>query len=146
VPFANIVISFPMIWGHNLRAVVIILVLGLFSFGVLGTLIFLLNTGVIGLVLALEGALGISPVKLAIFGILPHGIFEIPALILSSAAVLYIGIALVTPRSQLTLGEVLIDAIADWAKIGVGLVLPLLTIAAILETWVTPVLLSSVLK
>jgi uncharacterized membrane protein SpoIIM required for sporulation len=141
VPLANIGLSFPMIWGHNLRAIVIILVLGLFSFGVLGTLIFLLNTAVIGVVLALEGAMGISPVKLAIFGILPHGIFEIPALILSSAAVLYIGIALVTPRPQLTLGEVLIEAIADWAKIGIGLVLPLLTIAAVLETWVTPVLL-----
>jgi len=90
--------------------------------------------------------MGISPLKLALFGILPHGIFEIPALILSSAAVLYIGIALVTPRSHLTLGEVLIDAIADWAKIGVGLVLPLLTIAAALETWVTPVLLHSMIK
>jgi uncharacterized membrane protein SpoIIM required for sporulation len=146
VSLSDIVISFPMIWGHNLRAVVIILLLGLFSFGVLGVLVFLLNTSIIGIVLALEGALGMSPVKLAIFGVLPHGIFEIPALILSSAAVLYIGIALVTPRSQLTLGEVLINAIADWAKIGVGLVLPLLTIAAVLETWVTPVLLHSVIK
>jgi len=80
------------------------------------------------------------------FGILPHGIFEIPALILSSAAVLYIGIALVTPRSQRTLGEVLIETIADWTKIGIGLVLPLLTIAAVVETWVTPVLLMSMLK
>jgi uncharacterized membrane protein SpoIIM required for sporulation len=146
VPLANIVISFPMIWGHNLRAVAIILLLGIFSFGVLGVLIFLINTGVIGVVLALEGALGTNPLKLAIFGILPHGIFEIPALILSSAAVLYIGLALVTPRSQLTLGEVLIGAVADWAKIGIGLVLPLFTIAAALETWVTPVLLHSVLK
>ena len=146
IPLSNIGISFPMIWGHNLRAVVVILLLGLFSFGVLGTVIFLLNTGVIGVVLALEGALGASPVKLAIFGILPHGIFEIPALILSSAAVLYIGIALVTPRSQRTLGEVLIETIADWMKINIGLVLPLLTIAAVVETWVTPVLLQSVLK
>ena len=145
-PLSNIAISFPMIWGHNLTAISIILLLGLFSFGVLGVLIFLLNTSVIGIVLALEGALSISPLKLAIFGILPHGIFEIPALILSSAAVLYIGLALVTPRSHLTLGEVLIHAIADWAKIGVGLVLPLLTIAAVLETWVTPVLLHSMIK
>jgi uncharacterized membrane protein SpoIIM required for sporulation len=44
------------------------------------------------------------------------------------------------------LGEVLIEAIADWMKIGFGLVLPLLTIAAIVETWVTPVLLVLVLK
>jgi hypothetical protein len=53
---------------------------------------------------------------------------------------------LVTPRPQRTLGEVLIEAIADWAKIGFGLVLPLLTLAAVIETWVTPVLLSSALK
>ncbi|HVM72661.1 MAG TPA: stage II sporulation protein M [Anaerolineales bacterium] len=146
VPVADLVISFPVIWGHNLRAIAIILLLGLFSFGVLGVFVFLVNTTVIGVVLALEAALGVSPLKLAVFGILPHGIFEIPALILSSAAVLYIGIALVTPRSQLTLGEVLIDAVADWAKVAVGLVLPLLTIAAVLETWVTPVLLHSMMK
>ena len=146
VPLSNIGISFPMIWGHNLRAIAVIFFVGLFSFGVLGTLVFLLNTGVIGLVLALMGALGKSPVTLFVFGILPHGIFEIPALVLSSAAVLYIGIALVTPRSQRTLGEVLIEAIADWTKIGIGLVLPLLTIAAMVETWVTPVLLLSVMK
>jgi uncharacterized membrane protein SpoIIM required for sporulation/ABC-type transport system involved in multi-copper enzyme maturation permease subunit len=146
VPLGNIGISFPMIWGHNLRAIAVILLLGLFTFGVLGTVTFLLNTGVIGAVLALEGAMGASPIKLVLFGILPHGIFEIPALILSSAAVLYIGIALVTPRSQRTLGEVLIESIADWTKIGIGLVLPLLTIAAVVETWVTPVLLSSMMK
>ena len=142
----KVAISFPMIWGNNLRAVAVILLLGLFSFGVLGIIAYLLNASLIGIVLAIKGALGVSPIMLAVFGILPHGIFEIPALILSSAAVLYIGIALVTPRSHLTLGEVLIDAIADWAKIGVGLVLPLLTIAAVLETWVTPVLLHSVMK
>ena len=37
VPPVNIVISFPMLWGHNLRAMGIILLLGLFSFGVLGS-------------------------------------------------------------------------------------------------------------
>ncbi len=84
--------------------------------------------------------------KIGVFGILPHGVFEIPALILASAAILYIGVMLVTPRPQKTLGEVLIEAIADWARIGIGLVLPLLTIAAIIETWVTPALLQSVIK
>jgi stage II sporulation protein M len=102
--------------------------------------------GVIGAVLALIRALGASPLKVGIYGILPHGFFEIPALVLASAAILYIGVALVTPRSQRTLSEVLIEAIADWTKIGLGLVLPLLTIAAIIETWVTPVLLISAFK
>ncbi len=139
-------LTFPRIWGHNLQAIVVILLLGLFSFGVLGTIIYLLNMGVIGVVLSMMGVMGQSPLLIGVFGILPHGIFEIPALILASAAILHIGIVLVTPRPQLTLGEVLIEAIADWAKIGLGLVLPLLTIAAIIEAWVTPVLLSIVVK
>jgi stage II sporulation protein M len=102
--------------------------------------------GIIGAVLAFIHSMGGSPLKIGVYGILPHGIFEIPALILASAAILYIGVMLVTPRSQRTLGEVLIEAIADWTKVGIGLVLPLLTIAAIIETWVTPVLLSSAMK
>ncbi len=100
VPVANVGISFPAIWGHNLQAIVVILLLGLFSFGVLGALVYLLNMGIIGAVLALIRAMGGSPLKVGMFGILPHGIFEIPALILASAAILYIGIVLVTPRPQ----------------------------------------------
>lgn len=146
VPVANVGITFPTIWGHNLQAIIVILLLGLFSFGVLGTLVYLLNMGIIGAVLALIRAMGASPIKVGLYGILPHGIFEIPALILASAAILYIGVMLVTPRAQRTLGEVLIEAIADWTKIGLGLVLPLLTVAAIIETWVTPALLFSAFK
>jgi hypothetical protein len=41
--------------------------------------------------------------------------------------------------------SVLIDTIADQTRIGIGLVLPLLAIAAAVETWVTLVLLISVL-
>jgi uncharacterized membrane protein SpoIIM required for sporulation/ABC-type transport system involved in multi-copper enzyme maturation permease subunit len=139
-------LSFTSIWGHNLQAVVFIFLLGLFSFGVLGSLLYLLNMGVVGAVFPIVELLGRSPWKVALFGLLPHGIFEIPALILSSAAILYIGISLVTPRAQRTLGEVFIDSIADWCKIGVGLVLPLLTLAAVIETWVTPLLLAWAIK
>jgi uncharacterized membrane protein SpoIIM required for sporulation len=138
--------SFSTIWGHNVRAIALILLLGLLSFGVLGALMYVVNTAVIGVVLALIAYAGYSPLQVGLWGILPHGIFEIPALILSSAAVLHIGIALVTPRAQQTLGEVLIVSVADWMRIGLGLVLPLLTIAAVIETWVTPVLLSTFVK
>jgi uncharacterized membrane protein SpoIIM required for sporulation/ABC-type transport system involved in multi-copper enzyme maturation permease subunit len=138
-------VSFAFIWGHNLRAILVILLLGLFSFGVLGVLMYLLNMGVIGAVLALFSVQGASPVLVALYGILPHGVFELAGLILSSAAIMNIGIVLVTPRPQQTLGEVLLETIADWARVGVGLVLPLLTIAAAIETWVTPELLSKLI-
>ncbi|MDO9349427.1 MAG: stage II sporulation protein M, partial [Anaerolineales bacterium] len=143
---ANLQINFQYIWLHNLRAVVVVLLLGFFSFGVLGTIVFIGNIGLIGAVLALVKVLGYSPTLLALSGILPHGIFEIPALILSSAAVLHIGVVLVTPIPGRTLGEVLLEALADWAKVGLGLVLPLLTVAAAIEVWVTPRLMLWALK
>jgi uncharacterized membrane protein SpoIIM required for sporulation len=143
---ANLQINFQYIWLHNLRAVALILLLGIFSFGVLGTIVFMGNVGLIGAVLAMVKIVGFSPALLALSGILPHGIFEIPAVILSSAAVLYLGAALVTPIPGRTLGEVLLEALADWAKVNFGLVLPLLTIAAAIEVWITPRLILWALK
>ncbi len=145
VPSADINISFMNIWGHNLTAILVMTLLGIFTFGVLGVLLFLLNMGVMGAVLGLVEAVGLSPVKIGIFGILPHGIFEISALVLAATSILHVGILLVTPNSKLTLGEIVIDSLADLCKIGLGLVLPLLTIAAIVETWITPTLLTSII-
>ncbi len=139
-------ISFAYIFGHNLRAVIVISLLGMVSFGTLGSLMYFLNTGIIGVVLALMGFMGYAPWKVAVFGILPHGIFELTALVLASAAVFYGAVVLVTPRPQKTLGEVVIECVADWFKVAVGVALPLLVLAAILETWVTPVLLSGAIK
>jgi len=70
----------------------------------------------------------------------------LPALILACGALIYIGARLVTPRTQKTLGEVFIESLADWMKVGIGVVLPLLTIAAAIETWVTPVLLKAAIR
>jgi uncharacterized membrane protein SpoIIM required for sporulation/ABC-type transport system involved in multi-copper enzyme maturation permease subunit len=146
IPFNSFQFSFMDIWRHNLGAIVMISLLGLFSFGILGILLYLLNLGVIGAVLGLVGIMGLSPFKIALFGLLPHGIFEISALVLSGMAILHIGVVLVTPNPKMSLGEVMIESLADLAKIGIGLVFPLLTIAAAVETWITPMLLSSVIR
>jgi uncharacterized membrane protein SpoIIM required for sporulation/ABC-type transport system involved in multi-copper enzyme maturation permease subunit len=142
----NSLITFPLIWGHNLQALLIISLLGLLSFGVLGAVIYVLNMGIVGAALALVQIMGQDPVRVGLTGILPHGVFELPALILASAALVYVGARLVTPRTQKTLGETFIESLADWLKIGVGIVLPLLTIAAVIETWVTPRLLLAAIR
>jgi uncharacterized membrane protein SpoIIM required for sporulation/ABC-type transport system involved in multi-copper enzyme maturation permease subunit len=144
--FGDIGISFQYIFGNNVRAVGVILLLGLVSFGVLGIIVYIGNIGLIGAVLALVKLFGYSIGQVVLAGILPHGIFEIPAIILSSAAVLHVGIMLVTPMAHRTLGEVLLESLADWTKIMVGIVIPLLVIAAAIETWVTPYLLYSIIK
>ena len=81
-----------------------------------------------------------------LFGfILPHGIFEIPAAIFATAAVLYGGAVLTTPNSKLTIGEVSLQALADWCKLMVGVVIPLLFLAAMVEAWITPKIAMSLL-
>ena len=69
---------------------------------------------------------------------MPHGIFEIPAAIIATAALIYGGAVLATPDSSHTIGEVSLKTLADWCKIMVGIVIPLLFLSAMIEVWVTP--------
>jgi uncharacterized membrane protein SpoIIM required for sporulation/ABC-type transport system involved in multi-copper enzyme maturation permease subunit len=131
----------PSLFLHNLQATLLIAFFGLFSFSVLGIILYLINISVVGGLLGLFKLMGYAPLPLVAAGILPHGIFEIPALILSCAAVVHIGLVLVTPQAGRTIGEVLIEAIADWARVVLGLVIPLLAIASVIEVYVTPQLL-----
>lgn len=131
---------------NNTRAVVAIFLAGLVSFSVLGVLFYMLNIGLIGGLFALLQLLGIQPLPIFAAGVLPHGIFEIPALMLGSAAMLYFGVAIVTPQTGKSLGEVVIELLADWAKIFIGIVIPLLALAAVIEAYITPVLLANVMK
>lgn len=126
---------------NNTRSMAIIFLAGMASFSVLGILIYMINIALIGGVYALFEMLGVSPLPLFMAGVLPHGIFEIPALMIGSAVVLYIGAALVTPQNGKSMGEVLIELMADWAKVFVGLVVPLLALAALIEAYITPVIL-----
>jgi len=136
-------LSAPFIFTHNLRAVGLILLAGLVSFSVLGMLVYIVNLSTVGILLGVFQLLGYSPIALTISGLLPHGIFEIPALILASAAMLRIGVVLVTPQLGRSLGEVMLELLADWTKVVIGVVVPLLLIAAVIETYVTPLLLAA---
>jgi uncharacterized membrane protein SpoIIM required for sporulation/ABC-type transport system involved in multi-copper enzyme maturation permease subunit len=139
-------INAPYLFFNNTRAVLTIFLAGLVSFGVLGIMVYMLNIGLIGGLYALLRLLHMPVLPLFMAGILPHGIFEIPALMLGSATTLYFGVSLVTPQAGKSMGEVLIELFADWAKIFIGLVVPLLAVAALIEANITPLLLGSVLK
>ncbi|MFZ5880869.1 MAG: stage II sporulation protein M [Chloroflexota bacterium] len=134
-------ISAPFLFLNNLRATAVIFLGGVVSFGVLGILFYLLNAGLIGGVLSLFAYVGVSPWLLFSTGILPHGMFELPALLLSGAAVLHMAVALVTPQTGKSMGELFIFLIADWAKVFIGMIVPLLLVAAVVETYLTPLIL-----
>jgi uncharacterized membrane protein SpoIIM required for sporulation len=127
-----------LIWFHNLRAISIATVLALFSFGVLGVLIVLLPFPIIGFFAGLMNQAGLPPLTFLAAFILPHGIAEIPAIVLAGASILRLGATLATPARGKTISEALLLALADWARIMLALVMPLLLVAALLEIFITP--------
>ena len=126
------------VWFHNLRVVLLAGLAGLFTFGILGTLILMLPLALIGLLTSLASGAGISPLLFLLAFILPHGILEIPAIILTGAAILKVGATFITPAPGRTIGESVMKALAEWAIVIIGVVIPLFTGAAIIEVFVTP--------
>lgn len=128
----------PILFYHNARTTVVFLLLGLVSFSTLGLTLFIGNIALVGGVLGAAHLVGYSPFLAFVAGILPHGIFELSAIMLATAAMLRVGAQLVTPQPDKSLGEILLLSLADWLRIFVGLVLPLLAIAALVEIYITP--------
>ncbi len=137
--------SVAAIWWHNLRAVSIAAVLGIFTLGVVGVLVLMLPMGIIGFVTGAASLTGLSPLTTWAAFSMPHGLLEIPALILSGAAILQLGASFVTPHYRPSIGEGLISALADWAKVTLGVVVPLFLLSAILEVFVSPHLMARLL-
>jgi len=133
-------LSAPVLFFHNARTTVVFLLLGLVSFGTLGLALFIGNIALVGAVLGAAHLVDYSPLLAFTAGILPHGIFELTAVFLATAAMLKTGAQLVTPQGDKSLGEMLLVSLADWFRIFVGLVLPLLAIAALIEIYLTPLL------
>jgi len=127
-----------IIWLQNLRAVLIATLLGIFSFGVLGMLVLMLPMVIIGFVAANVSLAGHSALTFLVALVLPHGLLEIPAIILAGAAILNLGATLTAPAHGKTIGEAWLLALAKWAKIMLGVVLPLFFLAALVEVFITP--------
>jgi len=125
---------------HNARTTVVFLLLGLVSFATLGLTLFIGNIGLVGGVMGAASLIGYSPLLTFVAGVLPHGIFELTGVFLATAAMLKVGAQLVTPQTEKSLGEILLLSLADWFRIFIGIVLPLLAIAAVIEVYVTPIL------
>jgi uncharacterized membrane protein SpoIIM required for sporulation/ABC-type transport system involved in multi-copper enzyme maturation permease subunit len=130
----------PALFLHNTRTTVAFLLLGLVSFGTLGLTLFIGNIALVGGVMGAAHLVGYSPLLAFGAGILPHGIFELSAIFLATAAMLKVGAQLVTPQPDKGLGEIFLIALADWSRIFVGIVIPFLAIAAVIEIYLTPVL------
>ena len=94
------------------------------------------NSAIIGTLFGLSMELGL-PIGTMIAGILPHGIFEIPALIMAISLGIYVckGITMrILKKREGSLREDLADAGRFLALI----ILPLIITAAVIEAYITP--------
>ena len=125
-----------VILGNNLRAAAFIILTGLTL--VLPLLAIFSNGMLVGL-LATEGDLaGHLPLGRFVLAILPHGIFELPALFLASALGLRLGLAFW--RKVLTAGAEPSERLTvDLARLG-AVLLCLLVAASLIEVYVSAAL------
>ena len=128
----------PIVWLHNLRVILLALLIGVFSFSVLGLLVLMLPMVLIGYFAASFSSVGLSPVLFMTAFVLPHGILEIPAIVISGAAMLYMGARIVAPSKGQSIGEVFVLGLAEWSRAFIGVAVPLFLFAAVLEVFVTP--------
>lgn len=130
----------PLLFFYNARTTVVFLLMGLISFGTLGLTLYLFNFALVGGVLGAAQLIGFSPLLTFLVGVLPHGLFELTAVVLATASMLRVGAVLVSPNTDKSIGETLLLSIADWFRVFIGLVVPLLAVAAVIEIYLTPVL------
>jgi uncharacterized membrane protein SpoIIM required for sporulation len=128
-------------WGilsHNIQALLLAALAAVVSLGVLAVLMLMLPIGIVAFLAGEMAWLGFNPLTFLAAFILPHGVMEIPAAIIATAFALRIGASITAPREGLTVGEGLLAAAADFCKVFIFLVVPLLLVAAFVEANITP--------
>jgi uncharacterized membrane protein SpoIIM required for sporulation len=126
------------ILGHNVRVLLLAGLVATFSLGVLAILLLMVPIAVVGFFAGQVALFGQNPLLFLAAFILPHGSFELPAAIIATAFALHIGASVTAPREGMTVGEGFVASIADFAKIFLFLVVPLLLAAAFVEANITP--------
>jgi uncharacterized membrane protein SpoIIM required for sporulation/ABC-type transport system involved in multi-copper enzyme maturation permease subunit len=131
-------ISTTSIFLNNLRVMVLAGLITIFSFGSLTLLLTLVNMGLVSLLITEIVMLGYNPWLFVATFILPHGVLEIPAILIGMTFALRMGAALVSPPKGLDVGQGLLLTSANFIKILLFLVGPLLLAAAYIEANITP--------
>jgi stage II sporulation protein M len=123
--------------SNNIRSLLLAGLLAVFSFGSLAVVLLMIPMAIIGFFMYEVAHWGLNPWLFFATFVMPHGIFELPAAILATAAALRLGAALIVRPPRMTVGEGWLSALVDFGKVFVFATLPLLLIAAIVEVNLT---------
>lgn len=137
-------ISAVSIMFNNLHAAALSILYGIIPFLYLPALPIGLNASIIG---AVTSSYIVSSQSLLLFaaGLIPHGIFEIPALLIAFACGLYLCHEVTQRLSKSTSNKErtpLVETILSIMRVYLTIVVPLLIIASFIEAYVTPILMS----
>jgi len=127
---------FFIIW-QNGRILLAGAILSMFTFGTASLIFTPAVYFVLGYIFSQVVMAGISPAFL-IAGILPHGIIEIPVIVLSAAISLRLGAIVTRPPRGMTVGQAWSMAFGDMVKLALGVIIPGLALAAFIEAVITP--------
>lgn len=121
---------------NNATASFIIYVTGLFPIFIPAVLIIVANGALIGIVFSALKTSGEGILLPLLTAIVPHGIFEIPAVVLSASLSFYVSVGIIKKLmdSEFSLRTCLINSLKTFLLV----VLPLLVIAAVVEAFITP--------
>ena len=92
---------------------------------------------ILGYILSQVVLAGYDP-SFLIPAILTHGVVEIPVIVLATAAALNLGAVITRPPRGYTVGQAWSRALSDAIRIGLGLIVPGLLLAALIEAYLTP--------
>ena len=133
-------LTFGWVLGNNVRALLLAALLAVFSFGTLAVALLMAPLAIVFFFVAQVAHLGYDPALFLAAFVLPHGLLELPAASIATALAVRLGATFMSPRRGMTVGQGWLWALADFVKVFVALVLPLLALAAAIEAHVTPVI------
>ncbi len=134
---------FAGIFLNNAVSTLITVLIGIVPFLFLPLANPVLNGGVIGLLAAVSKQAGMPLVRFFLVGIAPHGIIELAAVLYATGLGLSLTLEIIrkilvpSPGESPSFPRLIVHALRSWATI----VLPLLLAAALVETFITPLLL-----
>jgi uncharacterized membrane protein SpoIIM required for sporulation len=127
-----------LIFVQNVRVVILAALLGIVTLGVSDVIIFMLPWVLITYISGQVGAAGEQPLTFLSAAVLPHALIELPALLIAMSALLRWHTAVLARPADHTVGESWLRGAADFARVFVGLVIPMLALAAYVEATITP--------
>ncbi len=132
------------IFIQNWQVLALASVLAVFTFGSMALVVTPAVYLIIGYVLTQMALAGYSPLIL-LPALAVHGVVEIPVIIIATASALRLGAVITRPPKGMTVGQAWTLAFADTVKLWLGVILPGLLLAALIEAYVTPTVVQGLL-